>query len=828
MRLLFLPNVPPDQGVVFLLLLAMSAVMAFQAYRQRQLSDALIPCAAVLGYLATMTPALWGLPLMIVAGAVAWRGIGAAALSRSTSATLPNWVCLIPLGLTALALLYRLGSFAPEPLTWEATTIAGLSEEINSGRSTLALAASKALWTHAPISAGDNSLLFGVPALLLLTLCSPSVALLRAISLAYFVLAGAILARFAGRTFGGIVGLAAVTILCLCEPSLLYARYASSVAGTLCALTAAFVLCYQLKATPRYSLALLAPGALFLATVGYSPARIPVALLALFTPVAVLAASGTSRQKRWVTAALFSAVLVGVLAFQGSHDRLRVFFSGRGEQLFGMTQTGWFPPAISGLRSLSNGPASQLTPGEKVGVAIELVRQVTAGQLSSVVSPFPQAKATADGPIRIQADPPFWPVLPRVLAPFALIGFLALMRRKDPWLRAVLVAWPLATCAALLLTNRIDTHRAYFLIVPLALSAAVGLDALFQALRRYVPTAIVAGATAVAVLWFAVLPRADFLYPSYPDTAAVSDDFIALSEKLPGSVLFVAELPTKQSSLVRLRLISQHAESGNNRRWAPDYIATLLGRSFVSSRKTELEDIQGFLANGGTVVLSPPANFLKLASLLVKDGAEARLAHAGHREFYLISKRPSVAIQQLAPLAQIPDQPIAVPVQFPASPTVPLSSRRPLRVEAPIAKPKLNMSLDKNPLRIAGTEFRSGVALQAPTTVDLAVPPGTIGLQAMVGIDEESLNCGQASASVAFFDERQRTLFESPVMRAGEPPLEVSFALRQSKQLTIEVSDAGDGEACDHVDLGNAVWVLDPKAPQAPSETPSCICPAGS
>ncbi len=825
MSLHFLANVPPDRTLVFLALLLAGVVAAFQAGRRGALSEALLPCAAVLGAAATLLPASWGLPLLVVSGVLAWRALSTKASGQTPTPPVSIWVCLIPLGLTAAALVYRLGSFSQDLLTWEGTTIDGLAEDLESGRSMLSLALSKTFWHPAPVSAGDDSLLFGLPALLLLKSCSSSIISLRAVSVVSFLLAGALLARFAGRTFGGIVGLATVAILCFCEPSLLYARYGSSVAATLCALVAAFVLCYRLSASPRYSLAILAPCTLFLATLGYSPARIPVVLLTIITPVSLLAARHVSWPKRCGTAALFSAIIAAVLAYQGANGRLRFYFDGRGEQFFGMTQTGWFPPSISNLRSLSNGPANQLTPGEKIGVAIELMRQVTSKQLSNIISPFARPESANDGPIRIQSDPPSWPVLPGVLAPFAMIGFLALMRRGTPWLRTVLAAWPLVTCAALLLTNRIDTHRAYFLIVPLSLCAAVGLDAVYQALRRLMPASLVAGAAVLATTWLAILPRQDFLYPQLSKERPITADFITLSERIPGSLLFVADLPTKQSSLIRLKLFEQHASTGEQRRFLPDYMSPLLGSGFVSTRKSELAGIQSTLDDGGTFVASPAATFFKLASFLVKDGAEARVLREGNRDFVVISKRPSAAVQQLAPVAQLPEPPAPPPVQLVGKRTIPLSSLRPLWVEAPIAKPKLNLSIGNHTLQIGGAEFSSGIGLQAPTKVDLAVPAGTLGLRALVGIDDESIDCGKSSASVAVFGQDHQAIYESPVLRAGDPPQEISLSLPHEKKITIEVSDAGDGDDCDHVDLANAVWVLDPAAPPATTQSASCVCP---
>lgn len=821
----FLESVSPDRIVVFLMLLTASAIAALQAIRYRTPSTALLPCAATLGSAATLLPAAWGLPMLITSGIIAWRAIGSTAPAAQAAPSVPRWAYLLAWSLTAFALCYRLGSFSPEILTWEGSTIDGLAEDLGSGRSMLDLAVFKTLWSHAPISSGNDSLLFGLPALLLFKLFSTSVLSLRAVSVVYFLLACAIFARFTGRLLCGITGLAALAILCFSEPSLLYARYGSSMAATLCALVIAFALCNRLTTTPRYTLAILAPLAIFLATLGYSPARIPAVVLTVSTPIALLAARSIPWRRRYGMAAIFSAIIVGVLTYQAINGRLMLLFSGRGEQFFGMTQTGWFPPRLSALRSLSNGPAVHLTPGERVGVAIELVRQVTGKELSLILSPFAASTTPSDFPIRIQTDPPYWKVLPAVLAPFAVIGFVAVLRRKNVWLSVVLVSWVLMTCTALLLTNRVDTHRAFFLVLPLALCAAAGLDTVYQSLRRLIPPTVIGAVAVSAVVLLALVPRVPFLYAAERAQDQRIEDIVTLSSHIQGPLMLATSSAMPVS--VRLALLEQQRATGADRRWLPEYMATRFSRGFVSSRKDELVDVRDFLADGGTLVATPPASFMKMAFFLTEKGAiEARVVRQGNQDFLLLSKKPSPALDHLAPVVQIPEPPTFPRAQLSGNRTIPLSSVKPLRVRAPVSKPQLNKSHDGNPLRIGGAEFTSGVGLHAPAKLEFAVPPGTLGLRAVIGIDDESLSCEKSSASISVFDERGTALFESPLLRAGDPPQELAISLLHKKRISVEISDGGDGKDCDHIDLADAVWVLDPKAPAAEREGPICICPS--
>lgn len=799
---------PIDRLAVFLVLLVVTAVIVARGHWRGVFSEAALPLAATLGLASTLLPTTWGLGILAFSGVLAWRGLASKTSSDQPETPVMLRTSVALLLLTAGALSYRLGSFAPDGLVWEGTTIDGIADELGSGRSIASLAIFKTLWGHGTISAGNESPLLGLPALISFTYFSTSVVFLRLISLTMFIVSCAIFSRFVGRLFGGVAGLAALAILCLTEPSILYARYASSMAATLLAVTLAFVLCHRLVSSPRYLLAISAAASIFLATLGYSPARIPAVVLAISTPIAILSSPRVPFRRRCATAALFTGVIAAVVCYQASYGRLGFFFSGRGEQFFGMTQTGWFPPQLANLRSLSGGSLEQLTPGERVGVAIELIRQVTASELYSILSPFTSPPPPPDGPIRIQTDPPYWKVLPGALAPFALIGMIVVLRRKEGWLTVTVVGWLLATCCALLCTNRIDTHRSYLMILPLSLLAAAGFNVTYQAARRRISPTLIGSTAAIAVVLLAILPRIPFLYASELAQVPRGDELVMLSTRIPGPLMVATQWPVPLS--VRLALIDQQRRSGEVRRWMPNPMAIRLGRGFVSTHQEDLQVVEDFLVADGVLLIAPPKNFLKLASFLTKKGAEARRIHLGGQDFVALSLERSPAFQALGPVTVVPDPPAFPQISLTGSRLIPLSSVKPLRLDAPVKSPSLNRDRNGNPLRIGDSQYNSGLGLSIPTTIDFVVPHGVQGLHALIGVEPGSADCGASAASLAIFDERGTALYESPLLQTGEAAREISIPIHNAVRVTVQVTDGTTGIACSEVVLADAAWVLNP------------------
>ncbi len=118
----------------------------------------------------------------------------------------------------------------------------------------------------------------------------------------------------------------------------------------------------------------------------------------------------------------------------------------------------------------------------------------------------------------------------------------------------------------------------------------------------------------------------------------------------------------------------------------------------------------------------------------------------------------------------------------------------------------LNKSVDGNTLRIGGVSYDRGFGLNSKGSIALYLSPRARQLSFDVGIDDESLpNKGSVVLSVVVDNV---TVWKSGVIFGATAAIQCSLPLNKGRTLRIDVSDAGDGNAFDHVDICNLQYVM--------------------
>jgi len=116
-------------------------------------------------------------------------------------------------------------------------------------------------------------------------------------------------------------------------------------------------------------------------------------------------------------------------------------------------------------------------------------------------------------------------------------------------------------------------------------------------------------------------------------------------------------------------------------------------------------------------------------------------------------------------------------------------------------RPQVDKSVGGGPLSIGGRKFAHGVGTHAAGVCAVDIHGTARRFSAWVGVDNDA----EAPGSVTFQVVGDRkVLWESGVMRAGEPAKEVGVDLQGIKRLTLRVGDAGDGIGMDHADWAEA------------------------
>jgi hypothetical protein len=127
---------------------------------------------------------------------------------------------------------------------------------------------------------------------------------------------------------------------------------------------------------------------------------------------------------------------------------------------------------------------------------------------------------------------------------------------------------------------------------------------------------------------------------------------------------------------------------------------------------------------------------------------------------------------------------------------------------------------DGPPLVLAGRTYTRGLGTHANSTVTINLRAGDVRFVADVGVDDV---CGSAGSVVFQVQVDGAARFTSPLLTGSSPTVRVDVPVTGGRQLTLRVSNGGDGSACDHADWADAR--LEAAAATPPTTTPPTTTP---
>ena len=110
-------------------------------------------------------------------------------------------------------------------------------------------------------------------------------------------------------------------------------------------------------------------------------------------------------------------------------------------------------------------------------------------------------------------------------------------------------------------------------------------------------------------------------------------------------------------------------------------------------------------------------------------------------------------------------------------------------------------SVEGNPISIGGVVYERGLGTHANSSLRYQIDNRYRLFEALVGVDDEKGGAGTVVFQVFADGEK---VFDSGVMRGGEPAKKVSIPLDGIEELELVVTDGGDGITCDHADWAEA------------------------
>ncbi|MFN8239393.1 MAG: NPCBM/NEW2 domain-containing protein [Bacteroidales bacterium] len=118
-------------------------------------------------------------------------------------------------------------------------------------------------------------------------------------------------------------------------------------------------------------------------------------------------------------------------------------------------------------------------------------------------------------------------------------------------------------------------------------------------------------------------------------------------------------------------------------------------------------------------------------------------------------------------------------------------------------KPGINKSVAGNKLTIAGITYESGIGTHSPSRVEIGLGRKARTFTAWAGVDDEVK--GRTAALDFRIEGDGKTLWESGIMRPGDPAKKVTISLQGIRKLSLITGDGGNGIDYDHADWAEAI-----------------------
>jgi hypothetical protein len=122
--------------------------------------------------------------------------------------------------------------------------------------------------------------------------------------------------------------------------------------------------------------------------------------------------------------------------------------------------------------------------------------------------------------------------------------------------------------------------------------------------------------------------------------------------------------------------------------------------------------------------------------------------------------------------------------------------------------PKIDVDWAGGPLRVGGVEYPTGIGMHAWCRMSYDVPAGAMSFVSVVGLADDVQSCPVADVVFQVLDQDERVLFDSGLVRPGDPPVRVHVGLAGTTRLTLAVTEGVNGRDCDHAVWGKPLIVL--------------------
>ena len=144
-----------------------------------------------------------------------------------------------------------------------------------------------------------------------------------------------------------------------------------------------------------------------------------------------------------------------------------------------------------------------------------------------------------------------------------------------------------------------------------------------------------------------------------------------------------------------------------------------------------------------------------------------------------------------------------------ARPSVWLSELEPVFVGQEYGTLKYDLSFDLAPLSLDHLKYPSGLGVHAASEIRYNLNQGYTLFQSDIGVDDGQIGGIGSVVFQVWVDARK--VYESRILHAGDPTEHLSIDIAGAQTLKLIVTDAGDGNHCDHADWAGAKLIRTPQ-----------------
>ncbi len=113
-------------------------------------------------------------------------------------------------------------------------------------------------------------------------------------------------------------------------------------------------------------------------------------------------------------------------------------------------------------------------------------------------------------------------------------------------------------------------------------------------------------------------------------------------------------------------------------------------------------------------------------------------------------------------------------------------------------------SRNGKPMKLGHTQYTRGLYCHAVSRIHVRLPGPGKTFMAVAGVDNNADTWGSRGSVVFSVNVGEKEAFRTAIMRGGEPGVPVEVDLAGAEEFFLDVSDAGDGIACDQADWADA------------------------